>query len=92
MSDAIGLWDRPEAGPPNSASIIIDRTYTDHYWHHNPETGKFGVVRWMPSGTPDLVLREFDSFLELWSWTNAQWCMYGRFDQMGIDLGSNNQA
>jgi hypothetical protein len=80
MSDLTGLWDRPEASPFNSAPLVINHTYTDHYWHHNPDTQKFELVKRMPAGTPDLVIREFDNFFELWTWTNMRWCKYGSFD------------
>ena len=77
MSDATGHMDRPGAGPLNSANIVIGAIPTNHYWHHNPETGKYEVVRSMPSGTPDVVVREFNNFSDLQTWTADEWNKHG---------------
>lgn len=73
MSDAMGHGDRPGANPFNSASITRGGIPTNHYWYHNPTTEKFEVVRFMARGTLDVVVREFDSLLDLRSWTLVEW-------------------
>lgn len=78
MSDATGGKNRPGAGPINSHDIYMDGVRTGHYSHHNPETGKYEVVRAMPSGIPDAVVREFDSYFELQVWANGKWSRTGR--------------
>ena len=79
MSDARGRMDRPGANPLNSARIFCrGRVRTNCYWHHNARTQKFEVVRLMPVGTPDLVLKEFDSLFVLRNWTDAQLTIHGR--------------
>jgi hypothetical protein len=45
---------------------------TNHYHHHNPETGRCEVVRAMPPGTRDVVVEEFTNFLELRNWVNDE--------------------
>jgi hypothetical protein len=78
MSDQTGHMDRPGAGPLNSANISMSGIPTNHYWHHNPETGRYEVVRSMPAGTPDVVVREFGSFADLQAWVNDEWMRTGR--------------
>ena len=73
MTDATGHRDRPGVGAMNSTGITMNGTPTSHYQFQNPQTGKFEVVKVMPAGTPDEVVREFDSFLELQNWVNDEW-------------------
>jgi hypothetical protein len=69
--------DRPGAGPLNSINIAMGGIPTSHYQHHNPETGKFEVVKGMPAGTPDLVVKEFDSLFDLQGWVSDRWAAHG---------------
>lgn len=68
--DASGHRDRPEAGYPNSMDIQDKGVPSGHYYHRNPRTKKFEVVREMPVGIPDMVLGEFDTFLESQKWVD----------------------
>jgi hypothetical protein len=73
MSDATGHMDRPGSGSLNSASIVMNGIPTNHYHHHNPHTSLYEVVRAMPPGTPDIVIKEFSSFPDLRNWVNEEW-------------------
>ena len=77
MTDATGHRDRTGVDPLNSTGITMNGIPTNHYQFQNPQTGKFEVVKVMPAGTPDEVVREFDSFLELQNWVNDQWNQHG---------------
>jgi hypothetical protein len=73
MADATGHMDRPGAGPLNSANIKMGGIPTNHYWFNNPETGLFEVVKGMPAGTNDVVVKEFTSMMDLQNWVSDAW-------------------
>jgi hypothetical protein len=70
MADATGHRDRPTAGPFNSGQIEVHGIATSYYWYHNEATGKYEVVKAMPAGKRDQVIKEFDNMLDLQSWIN----------------------
>lgn len=72
MSDATGHMDRPGAGPLNSASIAFCGILTNHYSFENPETGLFEIVKGMPSGTRDQVIKIFSSRPDLENWARSE--------------------
>jgi hypothetical protein len=73
MSDATGHRDRPNAGPLNSATIVMGGVPTNYYWYHNEATGRYELVKGMPADTRDVVVKEFNNMLELQNWVAGQW-------------------
>lgn len=70
MADATGHRDRSNAGPLNFGQIEVHGIATSYYWYHNETTGKYEVVKAMPMGEHDQVVKEFDNMLDLQSWIN----------------------
>lgn len=73
MSDAAGHRDRPNAGPLNSSQIALGGISTNYYWYQNEASGRYEVVRGMPAGTPDVVVKEFTDIPDLQNWVNEEW-------------------
>jgi hypothetical protein len=72
MSDATGHMDRPGAGP-FSSMMSIGGIPINHYIHDNPTTGMVEIVRPMPPGVPDQVVKEFANRETAWAWAEAEW-------------------
>jgi hypothetical protein len=73
MADATGHRDRPNAGPLNSAQIRMNGILTNYYWYQNESSHRYEVVRAMPAGTGDVVVKEFTNMLDLQNWVNEEW-------------------
>jgi hypothetical protein len=67
MSDATGHMDRPGAGPLSSSTMAIGGIPINHYIHDNPITGRVEIVRPMPPGVPDQVVKEFPNRTVAWA-------------------------
>ena len=72
MADATGHRDRPNAGALNSSQIAVHGIATNYYWYQNETTGKYEVVKAMPAGERDQVVREFGNMLDLQNWVNEK--------------------
>lgn len=72
MSDATGHMDRPGDGP-SSSMMYIRNIPINHYIHDNPAIGVVEVVRPMPPGVPDRVVKEFANRTDAWSWAETEW-------------------
>lgn len=45
---------------------------TNHYIHPNPQNGRVEVVKPMPPGTPDEVVKDFPDEASAWQWVEAE--------------------
>lgn len=72
MSDATGHMDRPGAGP-FSSMMSIGGVPINHYIHDNPTTRMVEIVRPMPPGVPDQVVKEFPDRATAWAWAETEW-------------------
>jgi hypothetical protein len=70
MADVTGRRDRPNAGPLNSAQITMHGIATNYYWYQNDTTGKYEIVKSMPPGEHDQVVKEFATMRDLQNWVN----------------------
>jgi len=58
MTDATGHMNRPGAGP-SSYSLSLNGIPINHYINHNPQTGRVEIVKPMPPGVDDLLVKDF---------------------------------
>ena len=72
MADATGHMDRPGAGP-DSVNELVNGIPTNHYTHPNPDTGRIELVRGMPPGTRDEVVKEFADLASARRWLAQEW-------------------
>jgi len=73
MTDSTGHMDRPGAGPLSSAMMSIGGIPINHYIHDNPNSGLVEIVRSMPPGSPDEVVKEFTDRTSAWEWAEREW-------------------
>ncbi len=71
MTDATGHMNRPGAGP-FSSNMFIDGIPINHYINHNPETGRIEIVKPMPAGTLDKLIKDFPDETSAWAWAKAE--------------------
>ena len=74
MADKSGHMDRPGAGP-RSVNLVnpVTGQLANLYYHPNPFSNKHEIVKPSPPGTPDQVLKEFDTYAEAQNWF-ANYC------------------
>ncbi len=72
MADATGHMDRPGAGPA-SENLAVDGELTGYYVHPNTQTGKVEIVKGMPAGTPDAVVKDFPDHGSARDWFGGEW-------------------
>ncbi len=71
MADATGHKDRPGAGP-ESFDMYIGGIPLNHYINDNPNTGQVEIVKPMPPGTLDAVVKDFPDRIAAWTWAEAE--------------------
>jgi hypothetical protein len=58
ITDATGHMNRPGAGP-SSYSLSLNGIPINHYINHNPQTGRVEIVKPMPPGVDDWLVKDF---------------------------------
>ena len=58
MTDATGHMNRPGAGP-SSYSLSLNGIPINHYINNNPQTGRVEIVKPMPPGVDDWLVKDF---------------------------------
>jgi len=58
MTDATGHMNRPGAGP-SYYSLSLNGIPINHYINHNPQTGRVEIVKPMPPGVDDWLVKDF---------------------------------
>jgi len=71
MTDATGHMNRPGAGP-FSSNMSIGGMPINHYINHNPQTGRVEVVKPMPPGIQDQLVKDFSNEASAWAWAEAE--------------------
>jgi hypothetical protein len=71
MTDATGHMNRPGAGPLSS-NMSIGGIPINRYINRNPSTGRVEIVRPMPPGTPDELVKDFPNEASAWAWAEAE--------------------
>jgi len=71
VTDAAGRKDRPGAGS-HCEEMLIEGNPLNCYLNYNPETERVEVVRIMPPGVPDQLLRDFPDEESAWAWTLSE--------------------
>jgi hypothetical protein len=71
MTDATGHMNRPGAGP-FSVNMSIGGIPLNRYLNHNPTTGRVEIVKAMPPGTPDELVKDFSSEAAAWAWAESE--------------------
>jgi len=71
MSDATGHMNRPGAGP-FSSNMFVGGIPLGHYLNHNPQTGRVEIVKPMPPGTLDKLIKDFPNETAAWDWAEAE--------------------
>jgi hypothetical protein len=44
----------------------------NHYINHNPETGRVEIVKPMPAGTLDELVKDFPDETSAWAWAESE--------------------
>jgi hypothetical protein len=73
MTDATGHMNRPGAGP-SSSNMHINGILLNHYINDNPVTGRVEIVRPMPAGTLDELVKDFSDRASAWAWAETEFC------------------
>jgi hypothetical protein len=71
MTDSAGQKDRPGAGS-YSLEMNVEGMHINCYLNHSPATGTAEVVRMMPSGVPDELVKAFPNEEEAWAWVRNE--------------------
>ena len=71
MSDATGRKDRPGAGL-HCEEMFVDGMSLKCYRNYNPESTRVEIVRIMPRGVQDELLRDFPDDESAWAWARAE--------------------
>jgi hypothetical protein len=72
MTDEDGRRNRPGAGS-HSLEMRVEGAPINCYLNHHPETGRVEVVKQMPRGVPDKLLKDFDQEDEAWAWVGNEY-------------------
>ena len=72
MTDTTGHKNRPGAGT-DSPSIVIGGIPTNYYVNTNPTTGRIEVVKAMPPGTEDALVKDFANYPSASEWAENEW-------------------
>ena len=71
MTDLTGHKNRPGAGP-YSSDMLIDGIPLNHYINDNPTTGRAEIVKPMPPGTDDVLVKDFANRPAAWEWAKNE--------------------
>jgi hypothetical protein len=71
MTDSAGQKDRPGAGS-YSEEMRVEGIPINCYLNHNPETRSVEIVRVMPRGIPDELVKAFPTEDEAWAWVRNE--------------------
>jgi hypothetical protein len=71
MTDAAGQKDRPGAGS-YSLEMSVDGLPINCYLNSRPRTGRVEVVRMMPRGVPDRLVKDFPDEDSAWAWVRNE--------------------
>lgn len=71
MTDEAGHKDRQGAGP-HSEEMFVEGKGLDCYLNYNSESERVEIVRMMPRGVPDQLVRDFPDEESAWAWTRAE--------------------
>jgi hypothetical protein len=72
MTDQAGRKNRPGADS-NSQMIFLGGVPIYCYLNKHPETGRVEVVKKMPLGVPDKLLKDFDNAESAWAWVRDEY-------------------
>jgi len=71
MTDARGQKDRPGAGS-YCLEIQVDGAPINCYFNSHPTTGRVEIVKIMPRGYPDELLKDFPDEDSGWAWARNE--------------------
>ena len=71
MTDAAGQKDRPGAGS-HSLEMTVEGIPLNCYLNHHPKSGRVEIVRIMPQGVPDEVVKSFPDEDSAWAWVRNE--------------------
>jgi hypothetical protein len=71
MTDSAGRKDRPGAGS-YSEEMRVEGFPINCYLNHHPETKRAEVVRTMPRGVPDVLVKDFADEDSAWAWVRNE--------------------
>ncbi len=71
MTDASGKKDRPGAGS-FSLEMFVEGMPLNCYLNNNPETDRVEIVKMMPLGVPDELVKDFPNEDSAWAWVRAE--------------------
>jgi hypothetical protein len=74
MTDLAGQKNRPGAGS-YSQEMWVEGIALDSYINHHPETGRVEIVRMMPPGVPDELIKDFPDEEAAWAWVRNEFRM-----------------
>jgi hypothetical protein len=74
MSDETGRKDRPGAGS-YSLEMSVEGIPTNCYLNHHPQTGRVEIVKIMPPGIPDRLVKDFADDDSAWAWLRTEYRM-----------------
>lgn len=72
MTDLNGQKDRPGAGS-FSLEMRVEGIPINCYLNHHPVTGRAEIVRIMPRGVPDQLVKDFPDEDSAWAWVGAEY-------------------
>jgi hypothetical protein len=71
MTDASGKKDRPGSGS-FSQEMFVEGAPLNCYLNCHPDTGRVEIVRIMPPGVPDELVKDFASEDAAWAWVRGE--------------------
>jgi hypothetical protein len=72
MTDEDGRRNRLGAGS-YSLEMRVEGAPINCYLNHHPETGRVEVIKQMPRGVPDKLLKDFDDEHAAWTWVGNEY-------------------
>jgi hypothetical protein len=72
MTDATGQKDMPGAGS-YSLEMSVEGIPINCYLNNHPNTGRVQIVKMMPRGVPDQLVKDFPDEASAWAWVTAEY-------------------
>jgi hypothetical protein len=72
MTDSAGQKNRPGAGS-YSLEMRVEGIPINCYLNHHPETGRVEIVKMMPRGVPDRLVKDFSDDDSAWAWVRNEY-------------------
>jgi hypothetical protein len=72
MTDSTGHLNRSGIATTSASTMTIEGIPLNHYILENSVTGRVEIIKPLPPGTEDRLVKDFTSATEAWAWATAE--------------------